>query len=339
MFDKILNMLQDSEPSYKDRLKTMDAFFQKYDLYKEMWPAEAAAAPLSIVWAVSSKYPEIFLQQLGAMLQFDGLLQPDDEIIFVGDRERKDDLIAARVLTQNWNTKGVIINRPFIGDGPALNWDVGVEYTKHEHIFFLRDLGLFFNPWETISAARAARIEGNLVNLGAILGPVWSRFSDRWLYLIHPRFAPNPFLFAFVASKTDYLKMNGFDTMLSRGYDHTGELDFLLRWNMAGLGYEMTEEHHIFHPGISANSQQELEEMQFQSIINRRYFFDRYGEEFISALRPPYKADMAMIEVNHALTFAPLSEVIVDDIPQFEPIKDAFDFNKWPSSMVIAEEV
>jgi hypothetical protein len=339
MFDKILHMLEGKKkPSYQDRLQSIDEFFKKYDLYKEMWP-EQSKEPLSIVWAISTNYPEIFMQQLGSLLQFDNILGPDDEIIFVADVERRADAAAAKFMTQSMNTKGVIVRRPYPGDGPALNWDVGVDYVKNDRVMFTRDLGLFFNPWELISKAKTFSIAQTLCNFSTVLGPVWSRFSDKWLYLVHPRFAPNPFLFTFVLSKKDYDSMNGFDTMLSRGYDHTGELDFLLRWNMKGYTYFMSEDVQVFHPGIAANSREELDEMQFQSSINRRYFFDRYGEQFISSLKPPYKSDVNMVEVSHALTLDPLSEVVLDEeaFNQFDEIKDAFTFNKWYHKNLVQE--
>ena len=338
MFDKIYNMIENSNPSYKDRLKSIDEFFKKYDLYKEMWP-EQSKEPLSIVWAISTKYPEIFMQQLGSLVQFDNILGPEDEIIFVADVERKAEVASSKFMTKSMNTKGVIVRRPYPGDGPALNWDVGVDYAKHDRIMFTRDLGLFFNPWELISEARTFPIDRTLCNFSTVLGPVWSRFSDKWLFLVHPRFAPNPFLFTFVLRKQDYESMNGFDTMLSRGYDHTGELDFLLRWNMKGYSYLMSDDVQIFHPGIAANSREELDEMQFQSSINRRYFFDRYGEQFIANLKPPYKSDINMIEVNHGLTYDPLSEVILDEdaFGQFDEVKDAFTFNKWYHKNLVQE--
>ena len=340
MFDKIYNMIGDATPSYKDRLKSIDDFFKKHDLYKEMWP-EQPDEPLSIVWAISTSYPEIFMQQLGSMMQMDGILKPEDELILVADVERKADVLSSKFLTKQYNSKGVIVQRPFPGDGPALNWDVGVSYAKHDRILFLRDLGLFFQPWDLLAAARSCNINAKMTNFSAVLGPVWSRFVEKWLCLVHPRYAPNPFLFAFVLDKKDYNKMGGFDTRLSRGFDHTGELDFLLRWYMAGHGYEMTEDIHIFHPGIAANSREELEAMQFESSINRKYFFDRYGEDFIKNLQPPFKADVNMIEVNHALTLDPLSEVILDDdaVTDMSHVKDPFDFAKWPTERMVQEVI
>jgi len=338
MFDKILHMLEGKKkPSYQDRLQSIHEFFTKYDLYKEMWPKQPDT-PLSIVWAVGTHFPEIFMQQLGSFMQFDNIFHPEDDIIFVADVERKADIVTSKFMTKSLQTRGVIVKRPHPGDGPALNWDVGMDYAKHDRVLLIRDLGLFFNPWHMLSEARSVNIDKSLYNFSTVLGPVWSRFSDRWLYLVHPRFAPNPFLFSLVLSKADYLSMNGFDTILSRGFDHTGELDFLLRWNMKGYSYVMSEEAHVFHPGISANSQEELNEMQFQSSINRRYFFDRYGESFINGLKPPYKSDINMIEVNHALTYDPLSEVILDDFDeQLEEVKDAFTFNKWYHENLVQE--
>jgi hypothetical protein len=339
MFDKILHMLEGKKkPSYQDRLQSIDEFFKKHDLYKDMWPAQPAE-PLSIVWAISTRYPEIFMQQLGSMVQFDGLFNQDDQIIFVADTERKADVAASKFLTAGLDTKGVVVRRPYPGDGPALNWDVGMDYVKHDRVLLLRDLGLFFTPWDMLAEARQAKIEKCLYNFSTVLGPVWSRFSDKWLYLVHPRFAPNPFLFSLVLRKQDYDQMNGFDTMLSRGFDHTGELDFLLRWNMKGFSYRMSESVQVFHPGIAANTREELEEMQFQSSINRRYFFDRYGERFIAELKSPYKADINMIEVNHALTYEPLSEVILDEnaFAQLDEVRDAFTFNKWYHKNLVQE--
>lgn len=345
MFDKILNMIGSSNPSYKGRLQSMDEFFTKYDLYKEMWPKQPDQ-PLSIVWAVSTSYPEIFMQQIGSMAQMTGIFHPDDEIVFVIDSDLQDIVGAAKSLMSPLvSSKLVVIERPFPGDGPTLSWDVGVPFTRSDNLFFIRDLCLFFNPWEMLLEAREFVANDNLftyhtlANFSTVLGPVWSRFTDRWMYLVHPEYAPTPFLFAFVADKRDYNKVNGFDTRFGRGYDHTGELDFLLRWNMAGFIYGFTRETHLFHPGITANSQEELQDMQFQSSINRRYFFDRYGEDMINNLKPPYSTTTSLIDVNHALTLAPLSQCAVEDRPRFKPITDAFTFSKLPHETLIREVI
>lgn len=338
MFDKLYNMVEHHSPSYKDRLKSIDDFFQAHGLYKELWP-EQPDEPLSIVWSVATKFPEIFMQQLGSLMQLDGILKPQDEIILVADVERKADVLSSKFMTKQCPTTGVIIERPFRGDGPAINWDVGISYAKHDRILCMRDLGLYFNPWYMLKEAREAPIKNNLYNFSSVLGPVWSRFQDKWLYLVHPRFAPNPFLFSFVLSKENYEAMGGFDTRLGRGFDHTGELDFLLRWNMKGYSYHMSEDTHIFHPGMAADSQEEMQMMQFESSINRRYFFDRYGEDFINKLQPPYKADVNMIEVSHALTLDPLSEAIVCEFTDFDPVKDAFSFSKIPTEEIVKEVI
>lgn len=337
MFDKIYNMIGDATPSYKDRLKSIDNFFKKYNLYKEWWPPQPDV-PISIVWAVSTEFPELFSQQLGSVLQLDNIFNPRDELIVVADKNRRKDVEIVKNI-KGPTVKLILVNRPVPGDGPAINWDVGASYATNDRLLFLRDLSLFFDPWRMFKKAREVNIKTTLTNFSVVLGPVWSRFCDRWLYLVHPRYAPNPFLFAFVLSKKNLEKMGGFDTKFGRGYDHTGELDTLLRWNMAGFDHQMTEDVFIFHPGISASSQEEMNRMQFESSVNRRYFFDRYGEEQINKLKPPYKADVNMVEVNHALTYDPLSEVILDDDSQQqkEPIKDAFTFSKWPTDMLVEE--
>jgi hypothetical protein len=129
------------------------------------------------------------------------------------------------------------------------------------------------------------------------------------MYLTHSKYAPNPFLLAFTADKNDVLKVGGFDPVLGRGYDHTGELDFLLRWAMHGLEYVIQDDPAIFYPGLTADTQDELNDMKFQSLINHRYFFDRYGDDFINNLKPPFRVDTSLIEVSHARTFDPLTVV------------------------------
>jgi len=314
MFDKILKLIEEhpsgKKPSYYDRLISINKFMQRHDLYKEMYP-EQPREPISIVWAVSSKLlPEVFFQQLGSLLQLDGLLQPDDEIVFVGDSDRREDVESAKIFVESLKVKAAIIRRDFPGDGPAPNWDVGVGLASYDRVLFTRDVCLFYTPWELFSFIRGVKhYKGKLINFSTVLGPVWSRYSDRCLFLAHPRFSPSPFLLTFLASRADVLDIGGFDPILGRGFDHTGEVDFLLRWATRGYSYEITEDVHVFHPGITANSQEELNEMQFQSSINRRYFFDRYGDDFIDKLKPPYKADIRLMEVNHALTYDPLTEV------------------------------
>jgi hypothetical protein len=144
MFDKILHMLEGKKkPSYQDRLQSIDEFFRKYDLYKEMWP-EQPREPLSIVWAVSTNYPEIFMQQLGSMVQFDGLFSQEDQIVFVADIERKADVAASKFITGGLDTKGVTIRASPRGwPGPKLG--VSMDYIKRP-CSLIRDLGLFFNP-------------------------------------------------------------------------------------------------------------------------------------------------------------------------------------------------
>jgi hypothetical protein len=96
-----------------------------------------------------------------------------------------------------------------------------------------------------------------------------------------------------VLRKQDYEAMNRFDTM-SRGYDHT-ETRLLIKVEHAGLCLSQTRMC-VFHPGIAANSREELDEMQFQSTNGDASLTDT--EKFITGLNPPYKADINMNEVT-----------------------------------------
>lgn len=340
MYDLLLNLMEPNKDkvSFYDRMQRMHEFFETHSLYEKMWPPHQLE-PMSFVWAVSSKYPEVLDYQLGALLQVPGLVLEDDQFIFVIDSQRYSD---ARGIIGNLGkyveVKQVVVKRDYTGDRPTFNWDIGRDYAKHDRLFFIRDLSLFFDPWKTIAQARSVNIDGELHNLSIILGPVWSKFCDKWMYLVHPRFAPNPFLFAFAANKKNLDDVNGFDQTFRRGYDHLGELDFLLRWGMKGYKYSMMGGEHLLHPGLTAN-EHEIRDMQFQSSINRRYFFDRYTEEFVDTLEPPYRLEQPLLESNQARTLSPLSEVSFTTNPISAPhVKDPFSFSKRPNKAFIVEE-
>lgn len=316
MFDKILNILndvcKDEKPSYYDRLVSIDKFMRKHNLYADMYPPQPKV-PISVIWAVTSRFPEVLFQQLGTFAQMGDIFLPEDEIIFVVDKFRDKDLESAKNFVINAKVKPIIVKRPFLGDGPAPNWDVGAGAAGNDRLLFIRDNILFYDPWNLIKFVREIDYQGRLYNFSTILGPVWSRYADRAMYLTHSKYAPNPFLLAFTADKNDVLKVGGFDPVLGRGYDHLGELDFLLRWAMHGLEYKIVDDPAVFHPALSAESQDELNEMQFQSSVNHRYFFDRYGDEFIEKLKPPFKVNANLIEVSHARTFDPLTIIKWDN--------------------------
>lgn len=343
MYDLLLKIMEPHKDkvSFYDRMKTMHEFFDKHGLYDEMWETQPDK-PMSFVWAVTTKFPEVFEHQLASFMQMPGLIREDDQLVFVIDAKRKNDVMAmVGNLGNFFDTKVVVVKRGFEGDRPTFNWDIGLDYAKHDRAFFIRDLALFFQPWETVLEARKANIDHNILNFSVVLGPLWSRFCDKWMYLLHKDYAPAPFLFSFVTSIKDIKSINGFDQVFRRGFDHTGELDFLLRWNMKGYSYSISDGEHIMHPGLTAE-RGEIQEMQFQSSINRRYFFDRYGEELINHLQAPYKLDMSLIDVNSAKTLDPLSHVFIDhnaiDL-SVEDIKDAFSFAKRPNKHFVIEEI
>jgi hypothetical protein len=317
MWDKILKIMEpDRETvSFYSRMENMNKLFHDNGLYDELWEPQPAE-PLSIVWAVSSFYPEVFEQQLGSVLQMPKILREDDQIVFVIDKQRQQDTADAIANVSDYlDTKQIIIEREVPGDRPTFNWDIGLEYAEHDRVLFIRDLCLFFQPWDLIRTARTVMIDKKLHISSVILGPVWSRFVNRWVYLVHPRYAPNPFLFCFVGSKREIQKMHGFDQVFRRGFDHLGDVDFLLRWVLAGnTPHFISENMLVLHPGLVAESPEELNRMQFESSITRRNFYDRYGEEFINRLKPPFRLETPVIEVNHALTMDPLSSVIREDL-------------------------
>ena len=109
---------------------------------------------------------------------------------------------------------------------------------------------------------------------------------------------PNPYLFCFVASVEKIKNINGFDQVFRRGFDHLGDVDFLLRWKLSGQEYKMIEEPLLLHPGLVGESPEEIQKMHFESAINRRYFYDRYGEDVINRLKPPFKVDSQVIDVG-----------------------------------------
>jgi hypothetical protein len=323
--------------SFYSRMENFHKFLVDNDLYKEIYEPHRDE-PLSIIWAATMPQEDIFEQQVNSFLQMPGIFQDHDEFIFVfdkGRREQADDV--ARELGSQISTKVITIDRGGLGDRPTLSWDIGLEYATHDRCLFIRDLALPFNPWELIAFARSVDIDRRLTNTTTVLGPTWARTQDQWMYLTHPRFAPNPFLFCFVASKSDMIKVNGFDRKFARGFDHTGELDFLLRWNMDGNIYDITEEVSLLHPG-QPPANVSMDEMRFTSSITRRYFFDRFGDDFIAKLKPPYHLDAPLIEVNHALTYEPFMEVICEE-QHFDPIKDAFTFAKRPTEHFVVEQI
>ena len=303
MYYKLIKMLepQRDKVSFFDRIVTMDKLFAESGAYDLMYPAPTGK-PVSICWAVSNKTMEVLHQQVGCMVQMPNLFVPGDQIVFCVDKEK---IQEARPIIQGLaglvEHKVVVVDRGKPGDRPCFNWDIGLEYTRHNHTVFIQDLALIPQPQELLRWARAAYRPGTIVNASIMLGPVWSRYENKWVYLLHPRYAPNPFLICWVAGRDEVRSLNGFDPAFRRGYDHMGELDFLLRWVLAGKSYEISDQVELLHPGIAA-SQEDVQTMQFHSSVVRRYFFDRWTEAFVGQLKPPFKIDNPLIEVNHALT-------------------------------------
>ena len=340
MYDQILHMMESQKQtvSFYSRMESFDKFLQRHNIYQKMYEA-TPDVPVSFIWAISTHAPEIFAYQLGALAQFPGIVQEDDELVFVADVERREDVLAVLGnIKDHVNAKIIFIRRGYPGDRPTLNWDIGLEYATNDRVMCLRDLSMFMQPWDLINLARKTDISNKLTSVSTILGPVWSRFSDQWVFLCHPLYAPTPYLFAFVASKANIEQINGFDRVLSRGFDHSGELDFLLRWGMNGFEFDICDTTQVVHPGIPAVNM-DVEQMKFHSSINRRYFMDRWGEEFISKLKPPLSLDLPLIEVNDALTLGPLMEVDTQDPDWPEYVKDVFTFAKIPSDRYIVEVV
>ena len=340
MYDQILNMMESQKQtiSFYSRMESFDRFLVKHDIYSQMYEG-AVDEPLSFIWAISTHAPEMFAYQMGAIAQFSGIVQEHDQLIFVADVERRNDVMAVLGnIQEHVNAKIVFIRRGYPGDRPTLNWDIGLDYAANDRLLCVRDLAMFAQPWDLVNFARKANITNTLTSVTTMLGPVWSRFSDQWVYLAHPLYAPTPYLFAFVASKSNIQQVNGFDRVFSRGFDHSGELDFLLRWGMKGFEFDISDFTQILHPGIPAVNM-DVEQMKFQSSVNRRYFMDRWGEEFISRLKPPLSLDLPLVEVSDALTLGPLMEVDIEDPEWPEDIKDVYTFAKVPNENYIVEEI
>jgi hypothetical protein len=147
-------------------------------------------------------------------------------------------------------------------------------------------------------------------------------------------------MFALVAAKSRIQEINGFDQSFRRGFDHSGELDFLLRWSMHALHeYGITDKAMLMHPGLPAN-EQDVEEMKFQSSITRRVFMDRYDEKSIADLKAPYSLELPLVEVNYAHTYPALMEVEESSLDlDAEDVKDLTTFSKRPSSDFIVEVI
>jgi hypothetical protein len=341
MYNQILQAMEPHKDkvSFFSRMKFTQKFFEEagvYDLIHEPHVEE----PISIVWALSIGFGEVFDTQLRSLLQQTEILQDHDQIIFVADKSRKEDV--TRVISNLGDfvdMKIVFIDRHCKGDSPTLNWDIGLEHAKHNRVLFIRDLCLFFDPWNFIGTARKVELGNRLTNISVVLGPAMSRYADQWVYLVHPDYSPSPFLFAFVADRDKVRAINGFDPVFSRGFDHAGELDFVLRWVMSGNIYDITSEAEVLHPGIPAN-RDAMEDIQLQSAVNRRYFFDKYGEDFLNGLKSPLRLDIPLIEVNHALTLSPLMIKAVED-QDITPAADDYDrimtFHKRPNSHYVVE--
>lgn len=339
MYDQILQMMESQKEtvSFFSRMESFDRFLKKHDIYKLMYRA-MPEEPLTFVWAVSTHAPEMLAHQMGSLAQFEGIVQEHDQMVFVADIERRTDVLAILGnIKDHVNASIIFIRRGCPGDRPTLNWDIGLEFAQNNRVLFVRDLAMFFQPWDLVKLGRTAKIDNTLTSVTTLLGPVWSRFCDQWVYLSHPLYAPTPYLFSFVADKRNIQAVNGFDRVLSRGFDHSGELDFLLRWGMKGFDFDISDSTQILHPGIPAINM-DVEQMKFQSSINRRYFMDRWGEEFVSKLQPPLSLDLPLIEVNDALTLGPLMETEIDE-PDWPEIKDVFTFAKVPSEKYIVEVI
>ena len=339
MYDQVLKMMEDKKESvsFYARMEAFNRFLGKHNIYPHIYK-QVPEVPVSFVWAISTHAPEIFAQQMGAIAQFPGIIQSHDQFIFVADVERKKDVLEVLGNVKDYlDATIVFIRRGVPGDRPTLNWDIGLDFVKHSRVMCLRDLLLFFQPWDLFHLARTVDINKTLTSVTTILGPVWSRFTDQWVYLSEPHFAPSPYLFTFVADKNNIQKINGFDRVLSRGFDHSGELDFLLRWGIAGFNFDISDETKILHPGIPA-ANMDVEQMRLESSINRRYFMDRWGEEFIAKLKPPLSLDLQLIEVMDAHTLGPLMEVDTEE-PDYPEVKDAFKFAKRPNDHFIVEVI
>jgi hypothetical protein len=338
MYKKILKLMEKDKDkvSFYSRMEAFNSFLEENDLLDDLYEPHVYE-PVSFVWAISSISEAIFAHQIGAISQFEGIFQDHDQLIFVVDAHKKELLDLVGGLEDYIDTKKIIINRGLLGDRPSLNWDIGIDYAKHERVCCIRDLVLFFQPWDFVRVARELDIKKTLTSFTTVLGAIWSRYADQWVYLVHPKFAPTSYLFSFVASKSNIQSMNGFDQTFARGFDHSGELDFLLRWAMKGYDFQITDKASVFHPGLPAN-QQDVEEMKFQSSVVRRYFMDRYGEDMIATLKPPFVVELPLIEVNSALTLSPLMEVKTEE-QTFPEVKDAFTFSKRPNSAFIVEEL
>jgi hypothetical protein len=341
MYDKIIQMMESNKQtiSFFARMDAFNRFLAKHDIYPHIYK-KVPEEPVSFIWAISSQSPEIFSQQMGSISQFPNIIQSHDQFVFVADVERKNDVLEVLGNIKNYvDAKIIFVRRGALGDRPTLNWDIGMAYAKHNRVACVRDMCLFFQPWDFVRFTRMAPTYKTLTSVATVLGAVWSRFNDQWIYLSHPDYAPTPYLFSFVANKEDIESVGGFDRVLSRGFDHSGELDFLLRWKLAGNSFYITPEPTVLHPGIPA-ANMSIDEMRFHSAINRRYFMDRWGDEFISKLQPPYSLDMALIEVNDALTLGPLMHVKSED-PEMSisSFNDIFTFSKRPDSHFVVEEI
>jgi len=338
VYNHIIQMLEPhaDKVSYLSRMRQTQAFFEEAGII-DIINKPHVEEPLSIVWALSTQAGEVFDAQLRCLLQQSSILQDHDQIVLVAEKERRQEVTSVvSNLAEFVDIKVIYIDRHCVGDRPTLNWDIGLNYAKYNRVLFLRDLCLFFNPWNLIKEAREVSITNRITNMSVILGPTLSRYTDQWAYLVHPFYSPTPFLFAFVASRDDVKRIGGFDPVFARGFDHAGELDFMIRWAMKNNTYDINGDITVLHPGIPT-TRASLEEMQFHSTVNRRYFYDRYGEEFINKLKPPLKLDLPLIEVNHALTLSPFMVKPLDD--QFVDLQPkAFDFMKRPLDYYVVEE-
>jgi hypothetical protein len=340
MYDQILQMMESQKQtvSFYSRMESFDRFLKKHDIYRSMYEA-TPDEPLTFVWAISTHAPEMFANQMGALAQFTGIIQEHDQMIFVVDVERRADVMSILGnIQEHVNAKIIFIRRGIPGDRPTLNWDIGIEFADNDRLLFIRDLAMFFQPWDLVKLARTVDISDTLTSITTLLGPVWSRFCDQWVYLSHPLYAPTPYLFSFVADKKNIQVVNGFDRVFSRGFDHSGELDFLLRWGMKGFNFDISDATQLLHPGIPAVNM-DVEQMKFQSSVNRRYFMDRWGEEFIGKLKPPLSLDLPLTEITDALTLGPLMEVPIEEPEWPHEVKDIFTFSKIPSDHYIVEVI
>ena len=250
MLNKILDALepQKDSVSYFDRMKGVAEFLTRHGL-SDLLLNPMRDEPMSFILAATTGLSEIFEYQLNSMAQFDHIFNCEDDMIVACSLNLAE---TARTTIQSMQdrlpkTTLISVENGQTDHGPGLHWAIGTGFAANRRLFFFRDASLFFHPWNLVRLSRDVNIEGNLVNFATVYGCPLTPASDKWYYLVHSRFAPTPFLSAWVCGLHWYNDIGGFNLMFNKASDQASCIDFLTRWSKRGYVYQICDETELLY--------------------------------------------------------------------------------------------